>query len=138
METVSDDKVRWTHEPWRDDANHTLRMLLLINGGAPIAVLAFICALPKDAQIDGLKLTTITTSIVWFACGAASAIVAMGVCYLTCILVESGGQQALPRSQKWHTPAVFFQVATVAVAFTSLGLFLVGMIKVRLSIAGFT
>jgi hypothetical protein len=136
--TGSDDRVRLTHNLWLKDANHTLRILLLLNGGAPIAVFAFMNALLKDGHIDSPGLTAMTASLGWFACGVASAALAVGFSYFAnyCIVRNSSVQQASQRSQKWFAAAIFFQVATAAVAFTSLGLFLAGLSKVRSSIAG--
>lgn len=62
-------------------ANVALRAFLLINGGAAVALLAFLGSLA--GQIDGPDIVTLATPLMDFAIGVAVAALAAGLAYLT-------------------------------------------------------
>jgi hypothetical protein len=57
--------------------NLALRMVLLINGGAAVALLSFMNALPKDQK------QAIANALAWLAWGVATAALALGLAYFT-------------------------------------------------------
>jgi hypothetical protein len=57
----------------------TVKAILLINGGACVAVLAFIGSLASQGQV----VTDLAVSLVWFAIGALVAVISAGFGYLT-------------------------------------------------------
>src|SRR3982074_2857664 len=58
-------------------ANLTLRTLVLINGGAAIAVLTFLGGVASKDKIDFLKVGVVAGTIRWFAFGVALAVAGM-------------------------------------------------------------
>jgi hypothetical protein len=79
-----------------NSANVALRMALLINGGGAIALLSFIGNLPADEK------RAIAGALVWFAAGAAAAVVGMGLAYFTNL-----ASAANVRSWKWQDRAPY-------------------------------
>ncbi len=74
-------------EATNTDSNIVLRALLIINGGACIALLAFIGKLlptsPNDTENISVIGSLLTESLIWFAWGVAATIVAMVFSYAT-------------------------------------------------------
>jgi bacteriorhodopsin len=64
-----------------DLAAVALNASLLVNGGATVAMLAFI----GSAKADGgaLDLHRLVTALTWFSIGVAAALIATGVAYVT-------------------------------------------------------
>jgi hypothetical protein len=69
-------------------ANLALRMSLLINGGAAVALLAFIKDLGKEQQ------HAVANTLVWFGFGVIAAVIALALAYFT---NYSAGQLAISR-----------------------------------------
>jgi hypothetical protein len=68
-----------------ENANLALRYVLLINGGAAVAVLGFIGALVGRVALSGVilpKIADAASSLTWFGAGVAAAALAMGFAYL--------------------------------------------------------
>ncbi len=61
----------------------TLRTAVLVNGGAAVAVLAFVGNLLNGNTVPEGGLGAITRSLTWFAAGVACAVAGMGLGYLT-------------------------------------------------------
>jgi hypothetical protein len=71
-----------------ESSHLTLRMALLINGGAAVAVLAFIGGLVAQGRLQaGPSLSRVAESLVLFALGVAVATLAQGGAYVTNALV---------------------------------------------------
>lgn len=126
-----------------NNANFALRTLVVINGGAAIAILAFIGSLASiaaDAVSRGLP--KLTGPLVFFAWGVALAAFGVMLAYLTnyCIATMSAYRSRhyehpflrdTKRSNRWYRAAIFFQVVAMIVALGSLAVFLIGMYEIR-------
>src|ERR1035441_7106471 len=66
-----------------DGANLALRTLVLINGGAAIAVLTFLGGVASKDKVDFAKIGNVAYTIRYFALGVATALVAMALAYFT-------------------------------------------------------
>jgi hypothetical protein len=119
--------------------NLALRMALLINGGAAVALLSFVNGLDRAQKV------AVADSLVWFAWGVFAAAIGIGLAYFTnfCMVgiassrinkyeppyVEDG--PSTPKWQQWnrhfHVTAVFFATA-------SLMFFVTGMLCVQSAI----
>jgi cation transport ATPase len=126
-----------------ENANIALRTLVLINGGAAVAVLAFLGGIVQTNTAELLDdLDDLTLPVVWFAWGVALAALGISLAYLTnyCITSSIWDRKHIyeppyvvetPKSQSWSRWAIFFQVLAMIVALASLGCFLTGMYSVR-------
>jgi hypothetical protein len=113
-----------------------LRMVLLINGGAAIALLTFVGSLPKEQK------RLFANTLVWFASGVALAVAALALAYFTNYLMAG---LASSRLRTWEYPYVqpgpttsryfilnrIFHYAAVIVGLASLAAFVFGMLRVR-------
>jgi len=126
------------------NADAALRAALLINGGAAVAVLAFIGALASKDRIH-LSLGDVANSLIWFGYGVSAAVAAMALSYFTNYLIgthalslvknwEPPYQKKGPWSNLWHCLAVIFHVFAIAAGTASLVVFIFGMYGVRSSI----
>jgi hypothetical protein len=121
-----------------ETANLSLRTLVVINGGAAIAVLTFLGGVASKEQIDFAKVGVVASTLKWFAFGVALAVTAMALSYLTNFATAS---IASSRTQNWEHPYVadgpktkwwritnrVFHFLAMVTAFASLGLFVEGM-----------
>ncbi|MGE4048090.1 MAG: hypothetical protein AB7F35_24750 [Acetobacteraceae bacterium] len=123
--------------------NHAIRALLLINGGAAVAMLAFIGHLAgvKDGKFSG-KLPELTAPLAWFAWGVALAAAAGALAYCTnyCIGASSAAKdrsyeypylRPTTVSKRWKKGALLFQAVALLVSVAALGTFLCGMTEIR-------
>ncbi len=121
------------------NANFALRTLILINGGAAVAMLAFISSLATRPTVN---LATMTAPLVWFVWGIVSAGFSVCFAYFTnyCIATSSSMKDRIwqhpwvsenSKSERWRKTAVWWQYLAVIAALLSLGLFIKGMLEVR-------
>lgn len=167
---MSDEKGSYEHEKWRHEQNraaaerahdvetefgakandaavasgiHAIRALLVINGGAAIAMLAFI------GQVTGVaegkfssKLSELTAPLSWFALGVALAAAGTAFAYFTNYCTGSASSyrartfkhpyvQDTAASRWWFRASVAFQVFAVLAGIASLVMFLLGMNEIR-------
>ncbi len=113
-----------------------LRNLLLINGGAAVALLTFVGHLPQPQK------TAIANSLVWFASGVALAAGGTALAYFTNYFMAGVASSKL---RTWEHPYVQpgpqtsmyirlnrgFHIAAVFTAIASLAVFVCGMLEVR-------
>lgn len=129
--------------------SNALRGLLLINGGAAIAMLAFIGHLISSdkgvfAEKDTIKaLINLTTPLSWFAGGVACAAASMALGYLANFSMGRVSSHRIRTyedhpyvrptklSKRWGVAVGVFQAAAVAGGFFSLFLFVWGIWEVR-------
>jgi hypothetical protein len=64
-------------------AENALRIILLINGGAAVSVLAFVGSLASKDRVTTTQLYAMAGSLVWFAFGVASSALSAFFSYLT-------------------------------------------------------
>jgi hypothetical protein len=116
-----------------------VRMSLLVNGGAAIAILAFI----KD--LSAANKAVVANGLAWFAWGAATAVAGIGLAYFTnyytaeFISRKQLSSQApfvrdTPASEKAARLKTIFHFFALAVSIASLSLFVRGMFAVKTAI----
>src|SRR5215471_11785114 len=116
--------------------NLALRMVLLINGGAAVALLSFMNALPKEQK------QAIAGALAWLAWGVVAAALALGMAYFTnrCAAGAQLSRQTQyqapyvvpgPRTAMWTRFYWAFHILAVLFGLTSLVLFVVGMLQVK-------
>ncbi|MDD1960083.1 hypothetical protein NP534_08185 [Pseudomonas sp. 39004] len=92
---------------------NALRAIVLLNGGAAVALLAFI---GKLADVSRLNIPLFAAPLTIFVVGAFLSTISSGLTYLTQLLYSEEG--------KWRTRAgVSLQIASVLLGLTSLCLF---------------
>lgn len=104
-------------------AEHTLRSLILLNGGAAVSLITFAS---KESSIVGTKIsahasTTFTGAVV-FAVGAAMAVLSMAVSYLA---QHQYTYEILEKRVRWTGNA--FRATAIVLAIGSMGLFIYGV-----------
>jgi hypothetical protein len=134
------DRIRETgdmlNEASVNGGNLALRMVLLINGGAAVALLSFMNALTKDQR------QAIASALAWLAWGVATAALALGMAYFTnrCAAGAHHSMQfqykapyVIPgrRTAMWNRFYWAFHIAAVLFGLASLVLFVVGMLLVK-------
>lgn len=161
------DFQKWVHELRRHDAHRehdrlenffnsvnsasikagelTLRMAMLINGGAAVAMLAFIGGLISKDKIGVGQLERVGSSLTWFAGGVAFAVAGVALSYFTNFFLASVASSQI---KKWEPPYLepgantflyrllnkAFHIATVIAGLVSLALFVGGILSVRTSL----
>jgi hypothetical protein len=116
--------------------NLALRMVLLINGGAAVALLSFMSDLPKDQR------QAIARALAWFAWGVVAAALSLGLTYFTnyCAVGVERSKKLLYEppfildgtyTALWRRFRIVFHIAAILVGLLSLVLFVVGMLSVR-------
>ena len=123
-------------------ANFALRTLIIINGGAAIALLAFLGSLLSAEGNYSSKLSEITAPLVSFSWGIATATVSIGFAYFTTYCIASAFSEKeltwdhpwtkdTPKSTAWTRASNLFQVLAVVLALVSLYFFISGMLDAR-------
>lgn len=121
------------------NANATLRSLLLINGGAAVALLAFIGSLISANAVQlAPSIDLLTAPLMWFAWGVAASVLGMAFAYLTNYSIAGHafalyGQEAAS-ARRWLRSALTFQVLAVLVAIASLACFVLGILAIRTAV----
>src|SRR6266566_4435800 len=121
-------------------AELTLRMSLLINGGAAVSLLTFIGPLPKDQKI------AMANTLIWFASGVGIAVAALAFSYLTHYFTAAIASSRIriwqhpyllagSRTSRWIVLTRFFHIAAIVLAIASLAAFVGGMVEVRSAFA---
>ena len=114
----------------------TIRMTLLINGGAIIALLALITHLPKEMQQE------VAGTLIWFAFGVGAAVVASAFSYFTnysMVGIEVSNSKYWehpyvrpgPKTHIWKRWNIFFHTLAVMAGLASIGTFITGISYVR-------
>jgi hypothetical protein len=122
-----------------------IRMAILINGGAAVAVLAFVGGLVGHEQVKLSHLVRVAGSLQLFAWGVVAAGAALGLFYCTnyChtrlwqsyrLIVDPPYIQEGDKSKSWRWGGHFFHVTAVIAGLLSLGFFIWGVIAVYRSI----
>lgn len=125
-----------------NSAENSIRVLLLINGGAAVSVLAFAGSLASKDRVTTDQLNAIAGSLVWFACGVASSALTAFFSYLTNIsyLFATAAQlrrpafpYVVPTRQSVGRQLIgrIFHGLALLTALASLILFLIGMCEVK-------
>jgi hypothetical protein len=86
-----------------------IRTVMLINGGAAVAVLAFIGALVREGGVSVKQIAGVSTSLLWFGGGVAAAAWALGLAYCTNYCY---GREAGSKVFTWQHPYIVDGVTT--------------------------
>lgn len=122
-----------------DSANLALRTLIVINGGAAVAVLTFLGGVASKDKIDFAKVGVVAGTIEWFAWGVALGVAGMALAYFTNYAMAGiAGRKSLTymhpfvvenaKSTLWQKLNIVFHLFAIAAAIGSLILFMVGML----------
>ena len=77
------DQFQFFNEKAIDTANLMLKSVLLINGGAAVALLGFAASIVKENNQVASILIGTSEALLWFAYGVVAAVVALGFSYVT-------------------------------------------------------
>jgi hypothetical protein len=121
-----------------DTANLTLRTLVIINGGAAIAVLTFLGGLAGKEKTGFGQVGVVAGSIKWFAFGVALAVFGIALAYLTNFASAGIASSQVnswehpyvtdgPKTKYWRRTNRSFHIAAIIVAIGSIVMFMVGM-----------
>jgi hypothetical protein len=128
----------YTNRAAIETANLSLRTLVVINGGAAIAVLTFLGGVASKEKIDFAKVGVVAGTLKWFAFGVALAVLAMALSYLTNFAMAAIASSMArkwehpyvsdgPKTKRWRRINLAFHICAMLTAFGSLALFLAGM-----------
>ncbi|MFY0691511.1 MAG: hypothetical protein JXR14_06245 [Paracoccaceae bacterium] len=118
------------------NANIVLRTLLFINGGAAVALLAFIGSIVASEPLkQSNNISELTLPLLWFGWGVVATVIGMGFAYFTTYLVGAHSFALYAQQEKRAGWIIKLKVAThfVAIIATiiSLVLFIYGLFDVR-------
>lgn len=137
--------VKTTYAASADAANVAMRALLLVNGGAVVALLAFVGAI-EAGDNSSTDTTALIDSVYWFSLGVGLAVVTAALAYLTFLC---DNWMAIAVSMNWEYPfivdkrsvkplnilRVISHVIALATAVSALVAFFVGIESVRSAVA---
>lgn len=135
---VSHEFHTYTNKAAIDGANLALRTLIVINGGAAVAILTFLGGVASKDKIDFSEVGAVADTIKYFAIGVALALAGMALSYFTNLFMagvegtkikiwEHPFLQETPRSKLMRKLNLVFHVAAFSASMASLVLFMVGM-----------
>ena len=141
-----DDHFNSLNESAIKAAEGALRAGLYINGGAALAVLAFIGNLAGKDLITASRLSHVANSLVIFAFGVVTAVIGMGLSYVTHFL--AAGRVASFKKQREGRPFVtdgpttprytfwakVVHISAFAAGLLCIAFFIWGMIAVRFAV----
>lgn len=119
-------------------AGMTLKALLLLNGGAAVAMLGFVASLASNVLGEQVSLVRVVLSLQYFSLGAAAAVFASGLSYIVLYLQAAEAQahdcimtapfvQRSKRSTNFGRWAISLLISAIVVSGLSLVLFLRGV-----------
>jgi hypothetical protein len=131
--------ARQINEAAINAANLTLRMALLVNGGAAAVLLTFVGSLPAEQR------RAVAATLDWFAWGVAAAVAGLACAYFTnhglAVQERSKTFTDVPpyvidgaNTKRWRSVVLVFRVLAIIVGSASVLLFLVGMLSVRVAL----
>jgi hypothetical protein len=117
-----------------------LKLSMLINGGAAVALLTFIGKLPKEQQ------HAVADTLVWFASGVALAVAAIAASYFTDYFMAAIAVSRMrtyehpyvtdgPKTNRFRKLNLAFHILAVGAGLASLGAFVCGTFDVRAALA---
>lgn len=111
-------------------SNLAMRTLVAINGGAAVAILAFVGSIAGKAEhCSGVELSRLTAPLIWFGFGVTSALASMMLAYLT-NYATTGHTQSQPSSHheaRWGMAKNVFHLSAIVAALASLAFFVAGL-----------
>jgi hypothetical protein len=125
-----------------ESGNLALRMVILINGGAAVAVLAFIGGMASQGKLSIEQMRELTSNLIWFTSGVAVGGLALGFVYFTTFAVMMTAHNYEARSEhpfyletaaskRWWFAGEGLRAAAVLLGLGSLLLFIAGALDLR-------
>lgn len=135
--------IRQNYQAAFQSGQVALRTLVLVNGGAAVAVLFFLSTVA--ARVTVAQIAVVASSLIWFVAGISCGLLALTCAYLTNLLDASVGTSL---SQTWEYPynkpgrythyfvrlSRFSHVLAILAGAASLFLFIMGMWEIRAAI----
>lgn len=116
-------------------SNAVLRSLILINGGAAVAALAFFGNLAGNQSLNLTgKVADLTRPLLWFGWGVAAAVVSMIFAYFTHYATTGHSQAGDDTRNMYGFVKRVLHVIGALAAVGSLAFFICGMYEVRASV----
>ena len=107
-----------------------LKTIILVNGGAAVAILAFIGGLASQSRIQMGQLSSVANSLLIFAFGVFAAVVAMALNYGT-LYSTAMDAQSFKEDSPWATTKRIIEFTSLVVTAISILLFIYGALTVR-------
>jgi hypothetical protein len=147
-ERAHDDEAafhRYVNEAAIKAGETVIKTAILINGGACVAILAFLGSLASQGRIGSAQLSDVAGALASFAFGVAVGALAAGAAYATNYLIA---QLSASRAREWEAPFIrdgqkskrrrhiawCFHVLAVFFGAGSVLAFVIGIVQVRQSI----
>ena len=127
-----------------DSGTLAIKTAFLINGGAAVAMLAFMGTIGGQGRISDGDLHILASCLIWFASGVAFAGISTAAAYFTNLYTAAGSSSReriwdhpylKPAKCKWVVLRLTFLSAAVLAGAISLSLFVYGMADVRHAVA---
>jgi hypothetical protein len=123
----------------------TFRSTLIINGGAAVALLAFISGLASSGKLQPTSLASFSVGLMWFACGVVASAFGIGVSYLVNFFQSNA---MCSKELNWDHPYIkdtsssmhwmcarnVALLVAISAALAAIGFFVWGMLDIRNSI----
>jgi hypothetical protein len=131
---------RYTNEAAITAAGLALRMAMLINGGAAIALLAFIGSLVSNDKVVAGQLNNAATNMMWFAWGVACSVFGIALLHFTtyCMAYHAASQKRISEPpyltsgpKLWARLKIVSHIGTIMAGLASLILFVYATWSVR-------
>lgn len=145
---AEDDKfIAYANAAAVEFSTHTLKSLLLLNGGATVAMLGFVATISGGKNSSSIDISEAVASLQIFCSGAGLAVLAIGLAYL---VMYFQGAQVQAHSRSWDHPHIgdteqslkygkihrLFHILAVIAAIGSLVLFSVATYQTGSIVAG--
>lgn len=115
--------------------NLYFRSAILINGGAAVAVLGFVASIAKADDRFGSVIYQVAGAVALFAFGAAAAVGGIALAYLTNYAATASlNNQGEKHEKLFDAIKRGFHIASIAAAFASIVLFVMGALAVKAAI----
>jgi hypothetical protein len=130
-------------------AEEAIKAMILINGGSSVAMLAFIGTLASKELLSPGHLTQITSPLLYFGSGVASATIASAAAYFTNLMI-AGSSTRMAReydhpylrdtssSIRHRYAGEIFRYIGVAAVIVSITCFILGLVKAETAFHGLT
>lgn len=131
-DSVKNERLARLEQASIDSAHEGLKALLLLNGGASVAVLGFLATTLKDAKAGGFEglVSGMMASLVWFSIGAGLPVLTAVFSYLS---NQAYVASSLDNKVKWRRGAIinWFGIAS---SLLSLAAFAYGIYGIAITV----
>lgn len=125
QDRIKNDSNRMMFESVMGFSHLAIRSLLLLNGGAAIALLAFTGHLASNEAAGPKVIEALSGAILLFGSGAGCGTAVALLAYISQSLFHSASLSNGGRVEKW---AIFFRLTCVVVALVGMSIFVVGLV----------